>query len=137
MSIVPEIASFIGREELRGTEAFDLVRPQDGKLIGRIVEAGADGVEAAVRVASASFRQHRQSAIHERIGWLKDGAAALLRDAENTAALICEDVGKPIRSCRFEVKRGAGDMPQASHETGKTPKIQCANLKSSPRAKPD
>jgi acyl-CoA reductase-like NAD-dependent aldehyde dehydrogenase len=107
MSIVPEIASFIGREELRGTEAFDFVRPQDGKLIGRIIEAGADGVEAAVRVASAEFRQHRKSAMHERIGWLKDGAAALLRDAENLAALICEDVGKPIRSCRFEVKRGA------------------------------
>jgi acyl-CoA reductase-like NAD-dependent aldehyde dehydrogenase len=107
MSIVPDIASFIGGEELRGTEAFDFVRPQDGKLIGRIVEAGPEGVQAAVRVASAAFAKHRKSAVHERVGWLKAAAAALLRDADEIANLICEDVGKPIRSSRFEVRRGA------------------------------
>ena len=107
MSIVPDIASFIGGEELRGTQAFDFVRPQDGKLVGRIVEAGAEGVEAAVRVASAAFAKHRKSAVHERIGWLKAAATALIHDAEEIAQLICKDVGKPIRSSRFEVKRGA------------------------------
>jgi acyl-CoA reductase-like NAD-dependent aldehyde dehydrogenase len=107
MSIIPDITSFIGGEEPRGTQAFDFVRPQDGKLVGRIVEAGAEGVEAAVRVASAAFAKHRKSAVHERIGWLKAAATALIHDAEEIAQLICEDVGKPIRSSRFEVKRGA------------------------------
>jgi acyl-CoA reductase-like NAD-dependent aldehyde dehydrogenase len=107
MSIVPEIASFIGGEAPRGAQAFDFVRPQDGKVIGRIVEAGAHGVEAAVRAASAAFAEHRKSAAHERIGWLKAAATALINDAEEIAQLICEDVGKPIRSSRFEVKRGA------------------------------
>jgi acyl-CoA reductase-like NAD-dependent aldehyde dehydrogenase len=107
MSIVPEIASFIGGEELPKAQAFDFVRPQDGKLVGRIVETGAQGVEMAVRVASATFAQHRKSAMHMRIGLLKAAAGALIRDAEEIAQLICEDVGKPIRSSRFEVKRGA------------------------------
>lgn len=107
MSIVPEIASFIGGEDLRGSEAFDFVRPQDGKLVGRIVEAGPAGVDAAVRVAAAAFAKHRKAAVHERVGWLKTAAAALLQNAEEIALLICEDVGKPIRSSRFEVKRGA------------------------------
>jgi acyl-CoA reductase-like NAD-dependent aldehyde dehydrogenase len=123
MSIVPEIASFIGGEELHGADAFDFVRPQDGKLIGRIVEAGPAGVETAVRVAAAAFAKYRKSGVHERVGWLKAAAAALLKNAEEIAAIICEDVGKPIRSSRFEVKRGAefleacaGALPQVNGE---------------------
>jgi acyl-CoA reductase-like NAD-dependent aldehyde dehydrogenase len=107
VSIVPEIASFIGGAEVNGGETFDFVRPQDGKLVGRITEAGAIGVEAAARAATAAFTKHRRSTVHERVAWLKAAAAALIREAEEIALLICEDVGKPIRSSRFEVRRGA------------------------------
>jgi acyl-CoA reductase-like NAD-dependent aldehyde dehydrogenase len=106
MSVVPEISSFLGGEELAGAAAFDFVRPQDGKLIGRITEAGEPGVEAAVRAASAAFSAHRKAPVHQRIACLKAAAAALSAAADEIAPLICEDVGKPIKSCRFEVRRG-------------------------------
>jgi acyl-CoA reductase-like NAD-dependent aldehyde dehydrogenase len=123
MAVVPEIKSFVGGEELSGATAFDFVRPQDGELIGRITEAGEPGVEAAVRAASAAFAAHRKAPVHQRIAWLKSAAAALTAAADEIAPLICEDVGKPIKSCRFEARRGvefieacASALPQMNGE---------------------
>ena len=106
MSVIPEISSFTGGGDVEGVSAFDFVRPHDGKLIGRIVEAGDKGVDAAVKAASVAFAAHRKSTVHQRITWLKQAAAALAAEAERFAQIICEDVGKPIRSARFETRRG-------------------------------
>jgi acyl-CoA reductase-like NAD-dependent aldehyde dehydrogenase len=106
MAIVSNITSFVG-DELSGTDGFDYVRPQDGKIVGRIIEAGESGVAAAVRAATVAYAANRKSPVHQRVSWLKTAAAALIGATDEIAQLICEDVGKPIRMCRFEVKRGA------------------------------
>lgn len=107
MNSVPRITSFVGDEVDLGESQFEYVRASDGKLIGHIVEAGVPRVEAAVKVAKGAFSQHRQSPIHQRVSWLKKAAAALGGHVEEFASLICEDVGKPIRVARGEVRRGA------------------------------
>jgi acyl-CoA reductase-like NAD-dependent aldehyde dehydrogenase len=50
--------------------------------------------------------ENRKSTLHQRIGWLQAAAGALDGAAEELAQLIREDVGKPIKAARFEVKRG-------------------------------
>jgi acyl-CoA reductase-like NAD-dependent aldehyde dehydrogenase len=104
---IAEIGSYIGERMPIGAAAFDHVRPLDGKIIGRILEAGPEGVEAAVQLAASTFQANRKTPVHQRVAWLQGAAAALSDNAEQIAALICEDVGKPIRSARFEVRRGA------------------------------
>ena len=106
MSVV-EIRSYVGEPSRIGSAAFDHVRPVDGTVIGRIFEAGPEGVEAAVRLASLVYQANRKTPLHQRVAWLQAAAAALTANADEIAALICEDVGKPIRSARFEVRRGA------------------------------
>ena len=103
----PIISSFLGDEKPSDAPTFDQVRPQDGRIIGRIAESGQSGVEAAVAVATAAFAAHRSSPVHQRVGWLKSAADALAQTVDEIAALICEDVGKPIRIARGEVRRGA------------------------------
>ena len=103
----PIISSFLGDEKPSEAPTFDQVRPQDGRIIGRIAESGQSGVEAAVAVATAAFAAHRSSPVHLRVGWLKSAADALSQTVDEIAALICEDVGKPIRIARGEVRRGA------------------------------
>jgi acyl-CoA reductase-like NAD-dependent aldehyde dehydrogenase len=103
----PIISSFLGDEKSSDAPTFDQVRPQDGRIIGRIAESGQSGVEAAVAVATAAFAAHRSSPVHQRVGWLKSAADALSQTVDEIAALICEDVGKPIRIARGEVRRGA------------------------------
>lgn len=106
MDIVAEIAPFVGGDEVRSGKSFDFVRPQDGKLVGRIIEAGAEGVETAIHIASNAFGTHRKSTAHRRIEWLRRAASALATEADEIAKIVCNDVGKPIRSCQFEVRRG-------------------------------
>jgi acyl-CoA reductase-like NAD-dependent aldehyde dehydrogenase len=105
---LPLYASFIdGKIAENVLSAFDLITPQDGKVIGRIAEAGQAGVDKAVEAASAAFAKHRKQPTHVRIGWLRAAAKALLEAADDVAATICTDIGKPIRMASFEVRRGA------------------------------
>jgi acyl-CoA reductase-like NAD-dependent aldehyde dehydrogenase len=105
---LPLYSSFIdGKIDENAGNAFDLIAPHDGKSIGRIAEAGQVGVNKAVAAASAAFAQNRKQPTHVRIGWLRLAAKALLQAADDIAATICTDVGKPIRMASFEVRRGA------------------------------
>ena len=88
-------------------DLLDLVRPSDGSVHARLVEAGEVGVATAVADAGRAFREHRRSTLHQRAQWLRAMAAALTDAAEELAQIVCEDVGKPIRPARFESKRGA------------------------------
>jgi acyl-CoA reductase-like NAD-dependent aldehyde dehydrogenase len=103
-----DIVSFVdGAIVALGAPGLTLVQPQDGASIGTMLEAGAAGVEAAVAAADKAFLAHRRSSLHQRIQWLNALASALEASADEISNLICEDVGKPIRVARFEVKRGA------------------------------
>src|SRR5690349_10656069 len=82
MQVVPAITSFIGAEITAGSNGFDLVRPQDGRTIGHIDEAGEAGVDAAVKTAKEAFAANRKAPTHQRMAWLKAGAMALTRNAE-------------------------------------------------------
>jgi acyl-CoA reductase-like NAD-dependent aldehyde dehydrogenase len=104
---IAEIRSYVGGRSQIGSAIFDHVRPIDGALIGRIFEADAEGVEAAVRHAFSVYQSNRNTPLHQRAAWVQAAAAALTANAGEIAVLISEDVGKPIRSARFEVQRGA------------------------------
>ena len=111
MADLPRINSFIGGDAApAGAGAFDLVDPQTGNPIGTIVEAGEAGVAAAVNLAKSAYEAHRKSPVHQRVKWLREGAAALRQAVEEIAPLISRDVGKPIRVCRGEIARGAEFM---------------------------
>ncbi len=100
-------SSFIAGASVAATSHTEFRRPQDGAGIGRIGEAGPDGIDAAVTSAGAAFRAHRKTPLATRVEWLKAAAKAVRANAAELADLICEDVGKPIRMARFEANRGA------------------------------
>lgn len=98
--------SYVPGTQSTSKDHIEFRRPQDNEVIGRIAEAGAEGVAAAVGSAKAAFIAHRKTPVSVRIGWLKAAAAAMRGAVDEIAALISEDVGKPIRMARFEVNRG-------------------------------
>jgi acyl-CoA reductase-like NAD-dependent aldehyde dehydrogenase len=107
---LPVFGDFVGGRPVPVADdvrKFDLVGPQFGSVIGRIAESGQSGVDRAVKAASAAFAANRKQPAHQRIKWLKAAAAALIKASDELAALICVDVGKPIRMAQFEVRRGA------------------------------
>ncbi len=86
---------------------LDLIAPQTGQPIGTVTESGASGVDRAVAGGSVAFAANRKQPTHQRIAWLNAAANTLRNAGDEIAALIREDVGKPIRMARFEVRRGA------------------------------
>jgi len=107
MSALPVFSAFVNGKSIEAADAaFDLVNPQDGRVIGRISESGKAGVDLAVKAAAAAFAANRKQPTHQRLAWLKAAAGALADHQKEIAALICEDVGKPIRIATGEVKRG-------------------------------
>ena len=105
---IPLLTSFVGGAVLSHDGAtLDLVRPGDGRVGARLIEAGERGVDAAVADAAAAFREHRRSTLHQRSTWLRAVAARLAEAADDLAVLLCEDLGKPLRAARFESRRGA------------------------------
>ncbi|MGD9768238.1 MAG: aldehyde dehydrogenase [Pseudolabrys sp.] len=107
-SALPVFSDFVdGTATAAGGKTFDLIAPQDNRVIGRIAESGQAGVDRAVMAAAAAFAANRKQPTHQRITWLRNAATALLGASKEIAALICEDVGKPIRIATGEVKRGA------------------------------
>jgi acyl-CoA reductase-like NAD-dependent aldehyde dehydrogenase len=109
-SQLPVFADFVGGELVAVDQAsgrLDLIAPQSGQTIGKIAESGKAGVDRAVAAASVAFAVNRKQPTHQRIAWLNAAATTLRKAGDNIASLICEDVGKPIRMARFEVRRGA------------------------------
>ena len=53
---LPVFSDFVdGKSATPGEKTFDLVAPQDGRVIGRIAESGQAGVDRAVTAAMAAF----------------------------------------------------------------------------------
>ena len=101
------IASFVAAEPVTlGVAGAELINPATGSLIGVVAEAGEEGVTAAVVSALSASRNQAKSSHGERAKLLLDAADALAAAAAEIAAIICEDVGKPLRVCQVEVKRG-------------------------------
>jgi acyl-CoA reductase-like NAD-dependent aldehyde dehydrogenase len=101
-----EAVSFIPGTSSPFGDSIEFRRPQDNTVTGRIAESGVAGVAAAVGSAQSAFLAHRKAPLALRIGWLKSAAAAMRAAVDELAALVSEDVGKPIRMARFEVNRG-------------------------------
>lgn len=99
--------SFVPDAEPVAGPFIEFRRPEDNEVTGRIAESGAAGVDIAVASAKAAFRQHRKTPMAIRLGWMKAAAAAMRGAVDEMAALISEDVGKPIRMAKFEANRGA------------------------------
>ena len=97
----PSLTSFVGGATSSHEGAVvELIRPTDGRVGARLIEAGEEGVATAVADAARAFRENRRSTLHQRSQWLRAMAAALVNAGEDLALMVCEDVGKPIRPAR-------------------------------------
>ncbi|MDB5797054.1 MAG: aldehyde dehydrogenase [Paucimonas sp.] len=90
-----------------GSEAFAFTEPQQGRQVYEIEESDAAVVDAAVQSSQAAFNRHKRSTLAQRTEWLNLLAQVLEANAAALAELICADVGKPMRACKFEAGRGA------------------------------
>jgi len=81
--------------------------PFDGSTVAQVRRAGADDMDAAIAIASASRRAARQTPSYERARVLSAVASRLRNEGDPVARQIALEAGKPIRFARGEVERAA------------------------------
>ena len=84
--------------------------PGDGAALGRVAEAAAQDVDAAVAAARAGFRVWSQVAPLERAKILRRIAEVLRAHAEELALIDAADCGNPVREMTGDVQVAAAQL---------------------------
>jgi len=102
------VRSYIHGESARGGgEPVRLRSPLSGETVLELDCASPGIVDAAVLDAHAAFLGFRTATVATRGALLSAAADALQADAKRIAAMIVEDIGKPVRAAMFEANRAA------------------------------
>ena len=102
-------------KEDSSTRFIDVRAPYDGRIIGRIPEAGRDDVEDAIAAADSAFRKTRLSP-YERYEILLKTSSLLNERTEDIARTLAQEAGKPIRDARAEVQRAVQTFQISAEE---------------------
>ncbi len=93
---------------------IEVTSPWSGATLGSVEEASASEIEAAHDRAHAA--KLRLLPLYERVEILERVAAAVQRDADELAALICAESAKPIRFAQAEVARAVVTLKTTAAE---------------------
>ena len=113
----PVVGSFVGglgaarRDDAPSIDVHD---PASGRLIARLVEAGEDGVERAVRAGEAAFPAWRRTPARDRAALVAELADRIAASAEDLARLDSVDTGNPITAMRADVAKGVRLLREAA-----------------------
>lgn len=99
-----------------GDEVLEVVRPYDGEVVARISVPTARHVEEAVLQAVAAAEELRSLPAYVRADALSAVADRLASNADDIAATITAESGKPIRWARVETARGIANFRAAAEE---------------------
>jgi betaine-aldehyde dehydrogenase len=89
---------------------IDSENPATEEIIGRVPDAGADDVDAAVRVAGEASEEWRSLPWQRRAKILREFADRIESQCDELATLDTLDSGNPISSMRADVLGAAGEI---------------------------
>lgn len=82
--------------------------PATGEVIGQLAHAGKEDLDRALAAAEKGFAIWRNTSAHERQATMRKAAALLKERADQIAALLTQEQGKPLAEARAEVLAGVG-----------------------------
>src|SRR6184192_3327876 len=103
---MPEYAMTIGGKPVATTDTFGVADPSTGETFATAPACDEDTLDAAVHTAADAFGSWRDDEPARR-SCLAEAAAALREHADELAALLTREQGKPLRESTMEVGRAA------------------------------
>jgi betaine-aldehyde dehydrogenase len=88
----------------------DTISPGTGQSLGRVADAGADDVDAAVAAAKAAFQHWRNVLPLERAKILREIARLLRENARELAMIDAADCGNPVTEMTSDAMIAAAQM---------------------------
>ena len=111
-----EHAANVGGERVATGDTYDVAGPYDGSPVAVVHRAGPAEVERAIAGAVEAFRETRALPSWRRSEVLEAVAAGIAARHEELARTIALEAGKPLRTARVEVDRGAFTFSVAAEE---------------------
>jgi acyl-CoA reductase-like NAD-dependent aldehyde dehydrogenase len=112
----PTVPIYLAGEFTEAGTPLEVRSPADDSLVATTFQAGADELERATVAAVSAFESTKRLPSYARRDALAHVAACIERDADELAALLSHESGKPIRDARAEVVRGALTFRTAAEE---------------------
>jgi aminomuconate-semialdehyde/2-hydroxymuconate-6-semialdehyde dehydrogenase len=107
-----EIRNYVDGEPVDGVRWFEKRSPVDGRVIGRVAEAGAQEVDAAVRAARTALAgPWGRLSVGERGELLHAVAHGIRKRFDDFLEAEVADTGKPVKLAReIDIPRGAANF---------------------------
>jgi aldehyde dehydrogenase (NAD+) len=99
--------------ESHGHEVMDIVRPTDGKVIGRVTLADEEDTRRAIAAAKRAFTTYGRSTKEERTGILRRLHQAISARIDDLTAAMVEEYGGVAQFARVIVESGVNAFPAA------------------------
>jgi aldehyde dehydrogenase (NAD+) len=99
--------------ESHGHEVMDIVRPTDGKVIGRVTLADEEDTRRAIAAAKRAFTTYGRSTKEERTGNLRRLHQAISARIDDLTAAMVEEYGGVVQFARVIVESGVNAFPAA------------------------
>jgi len=82
--------------------------PATGAVIGQLAHAGKEDLDRALAAAEKGFAIWKNTSAHDRQVTMRKAAALLKERADDIAALLTQEQGKPLAEAKGEVLAGVG-----------------------------
>ncbi|ODB81061.1 MULTISPECIES: aldehyde dehydrogenase family protein [Micromonospora] len=109
-------AFYVAGRPAHGEDELTVTHPYDGQPVGRTTLATADQVEAAVAGAARVAAEAATLPAHARAAALDHVSRRLAERADEVAALITAENGKPVKWAKAEVGRAVSTFRWAAEE---------------------
>ncbi|MGW0242601.1 aldehyde dehydrogenase family protein [Micromonospora chalcea] len=109
-------AFYVAGRPVHGEDELTVTHPYDGQPVGRTTLATADQVEAAVAGAARVAVEAAALPAHARAAALDHVSRRLAERADEVAALITAENGKPVKWAKAEVGRAVSTFRWAAEE---------------------
>ncbi len=87
--------------------AIESINPANGKLVRRFEPLTSEAVREKIALASEAFRDYQAVPLEHRALCMRKLASILEEETEELAAVITEEMGKPLHTARLEVLKCA------------------------------
>jgi glyceraldehyde-3-phosphate dehydrogenase (NADP+) len=94
--------------------AREIRSPYDGTAVGRVAFGSKQHIEAAIDRARATAPKMAALPTHARVAILQRMAHGLMRRKDETARIIADEAGKPIRFAQAEAERAVDTFVEAA-----------------------
>ncbi len=100
-----------------GTEAIEVTNPATGEVLGRVPKASREDTRRAIEAANAAFPDWAARTARERSTVMRRWYELIVENADDLAAILTAEQGKPFAEARGEILYGASFFEWFAEDT--------------------